>query len=171
MKHEAFIREAIELAAQAGKKGNNSFGALLVHDGEVIAKAENTELTGEGFGHAEYNLVLDSASRLPDEMLRASTLYTSTAPCPRCSLAILAAGIRRVVFSVSYGGFAQLIPEEFETLTLHEIVDRLGLEDIEITGPVLEEEGLHAFEYWGGEYTPLEELLRTARAAREGESG
>jgi len=26
-------------------------------------------------------------------------------------------------------------------------------------GPILEEEGMHVFEYWGGEYRPLEELI------------
>ena len=33
--------------------------------------------------------------------------------------------------------------------------------------PFLEEEGLRAFEYWGGKYHPLEELLEDARRERE----
>ena len=31
---------------------------------------------------------------------------------------------------------------------------------LKLTGPVLEDEGMHVFEYWGGEYRPLEELIR-----------
>ena len=69
--------------------------------------------------------------------------------------------------SVSYDGFAQLIPEKFDMLRIEEIVRRLCLDDVEILGPFLEEEGLRAFEYWGGEYRPLEELLEHARFERE----
>jgi len=28
-----------------------------------------------------------------------------------------------------------------------------------LIGPVLEDEGMHVFEYWGGEYRPLAELI------------
>ncbi len=70
-------------------------------------------------------------------MLRECTLYTSTAPCLRCSLVILAVGIRRIGFCVS--------------------------NDVEVFGPILEDEGIRAFEYWGGEYHPLEELLEENR--------
>lgn len=166
MEHEPFVRQAIDLAIQAGKKGNATFGALLVHDGQVLATAQNTEVTGDGFGHAEYNLVLKGAQRFPERVLQGSTLYTSTAPCPRCAMAILAAGIHRVVFSVSYAGFARLIPGEFKTLTIGDIVDRLDITGVEILGPFLEEEGMRAFQYWGGQHRPLEELLAEARAAR-----
>jgi tRNA(Arg) A34 adenosine deaminase TadA len=52
MEHESFILRVIQLAITSGKKGNHTFGALLVHAGEVIATAENTEVTGEGTGTA-----------------------------------------------------------------------------------------------------------------------
>jgi tRNA(Arg) A34 adenosine deaminase TadA len=163
MKHEIFIRKAIELAIKSGKKGNNSFGAVLVHRNKVIATAENTEQTGEGYGHAEYNLAIQCAQQFPETVLKESIFYTSTTPCPRCTFSILALGIKRIVISVSYEGFAKLIPEKFEMLSINEIVDRLGLEAVEIVEPVLEEEGMRAFEYWGGEYHPLEELLENAK--------
>ena len=28
-----------------------------------------------------------------------------------------------------------------------------------LIGPVFEDEGMHVFEWWGGEYRPLEELI------------
>jgi hypothetical protein len=76
---------------------------------------------------------------------------------------ILALGIRRILISVSYDGFAKLIPEKFEMLSIKEIVNLLGLEDVEIVEPILEEEGMSTFEYWRGEYHLLEELLQNAR--------
>lgn len=167
MEHEQFIWKAIELAITSGKKGNNPFGAVLVHNGKIIATAKNTENTGEGYGHAEYNLAIQSARQFPDRILQECTFYTSTAPCPRCSLSILAIGIKRIVMSVSYESFALLIPEKLETQSINEIVNLLGLKDVKILGPFLEEEGMRAFEYWGGEYHPLEDLLEYARQERE----
>jgi tRNA(Arg) A34 adenosine deaminase TadA len=167
MEHETFVRKAIELAITSGKKGNDAFGAVLVHDGEVIETAENTSTTEPGFGHAEYNLVIKSAQRFPESVLTESTLYSSTIPCPRCTCAIIAAGIRRIVYSVSYASFAKLIPGEYNELSCDEIV-RLLERNVEVIGPILEEEGMRAFEYWGGGYRPLEELLEEARRAREG---
>jgi len=167
LEHEQFIRNAIELAITSGKKGNDSFGAVLVHNGIIIATAENTVKTGEGYGHAEYNLAIQSAKQFPDRILRECTLYTSTAPCPRCTFSILAIGIKRIVISVSYQRFALLIPKKFETTTINEIVNRLGLKDVEIVCPILEEEGMRAFEHWGGEYHPLETLLEQARQERD----
>jgi tRNA(Arg) A34 adenosine deaminase TadA len=169
MEHETFIRKAIELAITSGKKGDDSFGAVLVHNGEIMETAENTSMTGSGFGHAEYNLVIKSAQRFPESVLTECTLYSSTIPCPRCTCAIIAAGIKRIVYSVSYASFAKLIPGEYKELSCDEIVRRLE-RDVEVIGPILEEEGMRTFEYWGGDYRPLEELLEEARRVREGQA-
>jgi hypothetical protein len=84
---------------------------------------------------------------------------------------VLAVDIKRVVMSVSYQAFARLIPGDFDTLSMHDIVSRLGLTDVEVIGPVLEDVGMRAFQYWGGQYRPLEELLEEARHAREEQRG
>jgi tRNA(adenine34) deaminase len=165
--HEEFIRKSIELAITSGKNGNASFGAVLVHEGQIIASAENTEITGQGYGHAEYNLVIQAAAQFPESVLTTSTLYTSCTPCLRCTCSILAAGIPRIVYSVSSAGFARLIPEEYTALSCEEIAKRLELSHIEIVGPILEDEGLRAFEYWGGKHTPLADLLAHAQQARD----
>ena len=167
MDHERFIRKAIDLAIASGKKGNETFGAVLVHEGKVIATAENTQNTGQGYGHAEYNLALQAAQQFPESVLRECTFYCSATPCPRCAFSILAIGVRHVVICVGYEAFATLIPGEFDMLSIQEIVRRLDLQDVVIEGPVLEEEGMRAFEYWGGEHRPLEELLAFARKERE----
>jgi tRNA(Arg) A34 adenosine deaminase TadA len=100
-------------------------------------------------------------------VLRECTFYASATPCPRCAFAALATGVRRIVIGVEYEAFARLIPEHFDMLSIQEIVRRLELADVEILGPVLEEEGMRVFEHWGGEYHPLEELLEFARRERE----
>lgn len=40
--HEIYIRKCYELAINAGKKGYDTFGAVLVSEGNIIAEAENT---------------------------------------------------------------------------------------------------------------------------------
>ena len=99
--HEGFIRECHSLAISAGKKGNHTFGAVLVHEDNIIATAENTERTGEGYGHAEYNLAIQSAQQFPERILRECTFYTSATPCPRCTFASLAIGVRRIAIGES----------------------------------------------------------------------
>lgn len=43
MDHEKFMKRCYELAVSAGRKGFDTFGALLVHDGEILEEA-STEM-------------------------------------------------------------------------------------------------------------------------------
>ena len=159
MSHVTYIRQCYDLAISAGKKGFDTFGALLVHDGKVIETAENTADYQRGlFGHAEFNLVHQCANKYSDSVLRESVLYTSCAPCERCLAAIASLGVRKVVYGVSYKEFAKLTPFDDVPLDREGLLAQLHL-PITLTGPVLEDEGMHVFEYWGGEYRPLAELI------------
>lgn len=158
--HEPFINRCYELAVSAGKKGYDTFGAVLVHGGEIIAEAENTADYEKGlFGHAEFNLVHQCANRFPDQVLAESVLYTSCAPCVRCLMAIASLGVKQVVYGVSYKEFSRLTPFEDNTPDYESLLARMQV-PMRLIGPVLEDEGMHVFEYWGGEYHPLEELIR-----------
>lgn len=167
MNHEACIRQCYDLAIRAGKKGYDTFGALLVHDGKVIETAENTADYQRGFfGHAEFNLVHQCANRYSDEILRESVLYTSCAPCERCLAAIASLGVRRLVYGVSYKAFSQLTPSDDVPLDREGLLAQLHL-PLRLEGPVLEDEGMHVFEYWGGEYRPLAELIAEMDAIKK----
>lgn len=64
MEHEIHMKRCYELAVRAGKKGFDTFGAVLVHNGQVLEEAENTADWDKGiFGHAEFNLVHQCANR------------------------------------------------------------------------------------------------------------
>lgn len=159
MDHPAYIQRCYELAISAGKKGYDTFGAVLVHEGRILEEAENTADYQKGlFGHAEFNLVHQCANRYPDSLLKESVLYTSCAPCERCLAAIASLGIQRVVYGVSYERFALLTPGEASAINREDLLAQLGL-SLQLNGPVLEDEGMRVFEYWGGEYRPLEELI------------
>lgn len=158
--HEKFIRRSYELAVSAGKKGYDTFGAVLVSDGEIIAEAENTADYEKGiFGHAEFNLVHKVANQFSDKVFENAVFYTSCAPCVRCLMAIASLGIKTIVYGVSYRSFQKLLPFEAETPDYEAILRQMNV-SVEMIGPVLEDEGMHTFEYWGGDYRPLEELIR-----------
>ncbi len=159
MSHDAYIRKCYDLAISAGKKGFDTFGALLVHNGDILETAENTADYQRGlFGHAEFNLVHQCAGKYSDDVLRKSVFYTSCAPCERCLAAIASLGVRTVVYGVSYKEFSKLTPFDDQPLDREGLLAQLGL-PVKLVGPVLEDEGMHVFEYWGGEYRPLAELI------------
>ncbi len=159
MDNERYIRRCYELAVEAGKKGHDTFGAVLVHNGKILKEAENTADYQKGlFGHAEFNLVHQCANKYSDQVLRESVLYTSCAPCERCLGAIASLGVQTVVFGVSYKEFSKLTPSDYLPIDREGLMEQLGLK-IQLIGPVLEDDGMHVFEYWGGEYHPLEDLI------------
>lgn len=165
-RHEFYIRKCHELAINSGKRGYDAFGALIVHNDTILEVAENTADYARGlFGHAEFNVVHKCANKYSDEVLKNSILYTSCAPCTRCLMAILSLGITHIVYSVSYDSFAKLLPFESKTPDYINIVKQMNINLI-MTGPILEDAGMHTFEYWGGNYRPLEELLLEAENER-----
>lgn len=157
--HEVYMKKCYDLAIRAGKKGYDTFGALLVHGDEILAEAENTSDYEKGiFGHAEFNLVHKCANQFPDRVFEESVFYTSCAPCVRCLMAIASLGVKTIVYGVSYKRFQQLLPFEEDVPDYEEILRQMKV-SVKLVGPVLEDEGMRVFEYWGGEYRPLEELI------------
>ena len=159
MTDEQFIKRCYELAINAGKKGFDTFGAVLVHNGNILEEAENTsDYEKKIFGHAEFNLVHKCADKYSDDVLAESVLYTSCAPCERCLAAIASLGVRKVVCGVSYKEFSKLTPVDYEPVDREGLLEKLGIK-MTLKESVLEDEGMHVFEWWGGEYHPLEELI------------
>ena len=146
--HEQFIRQAYDLAISAGKKGNHTFGALLVHEGKIILTTENTVYTDkDSTRHAEINLIAKARRDISPKALGESTLYASTAPCMFCCAAMWYSGFKRVVYGVSYDALAELTGFKEKSIPcdkLHEQTDK----PLEWIGPVLEKEGLKVFCCW-----------------------
>ena len=153
------MKRCYELAVSAGKKGHDTFGAILVYDGKILEEAENTaDYANKGFGHAEFNLVHQCANKYSDEIMEQSTVFTSCAPCERCLAAIASLGVHRIVCGVSYRAFCKLLPFDYQAVDREGLLKQLGIR-MTIRESVLEDEGMHVFEWWGGEYRPLEELI------------
>lgn len=146
--HERFMRQCFDLAIAAGEKGNHTFGALLVFEGEVILTSENTVNTdNDNSRHAELSLMVAAHRKLPKQVIEQCTVYTSTAPCMMCSAMILFMGVKKVVYGVSYEAFARLSKSSSKRVPCDELY-RLAETPLVWIGPVLEEEGLKVFSHW-----------------------
>ena len=154
-----YMKRCYELAISAGEKGYDTFGAVLVHNGKILEEAENTsDYVHRIFGHAEFNLVHKCANKYSDEILENAVVYSSCAPCERCLAAIASLGVHQIVCGVSYKEFCKLLPFDYQAVDREGLLKQLGIQ-MTLTESVLEEEGMHVFEWWGGEYHPLEELI------------
>ncbi|MBR5109014.1 MAG: nucleoside deaminase [Clostridia bacterium] len=93
---EAFMKEALR---EAEKDGNEvPVGAVVVHEGKIIARAHNERESGRPFAHAEM-LAMERACRaLNTRRLHGCTLYVTLEPCPMCAGALLMAEIDGCVF-------------------------------------------------------------------------
>jgi tRNA(adenine34) deaminase len=98
--------EAMEVAldeAQAALgHGDVPIGAVVVHEGRIIARRHNErELTGDPTAHAEVLALRDAAAHLGTWRLEACTLVVTLEPCPMCAGAALNARIGHIVFGAA----------------------------------------------------------------------
>ncbi len=96
---EAFMDEALALAAVAAARGEVPVGALVVRDGAVLGRGGNAPIaSNDPTAHAEIAALRDAARAVGNYRLVGATLYSTLEPCPMCAGAILHARIARVVF-------------------------------------------------------------------------
>jgi len=108
----AFLRRAIEIAAEAVTGGDAPYGSLLVDaQGAVLVQAHNTvERDRDITAHPELKLAVWAARELSSESAAATTMYTSCQPCGMCTGAIVRSGLGRVVFALSTEQLIELNP-------------------------------------------------------------
>ena len=94
MDHEAYMRRALELAAQAAEQGDVPVGCVIVRDGEIVGEGRNRrEENGDATAHAELEAIRDACRRLGSWRLHRCTMYVTLEPCPMCAGAIINARI------------------------------------------------------------------------------
>ncbi len=138
---EAFMRECFALARKSIDRGDDPFGAVLVKDGKIIMRADNSVFTEHDFSrHAEINLLTAAIGELGSAGIKGSTLYSSCEPCVMCGGAIeLAEGlIVRVVYGLSGQRLVEMVGEG-KALSDHSFFKWAG-NRIKVEGPVLEAE-------------------------------
>lgn len=96
---EKYMKEALYEAEKAFSAGEVPIGAVMVRDGEVIARGYNLRNTAKNpLRHAEIDVINEAAGVVGDWRLEDCTLYVTVEPCPMCAGAIVQARIPKVVF-------------------------------------------------------------------------
>jgi tRNA(adenine34) deaminase len=94
-----FMRMALEQAARSAAIGEVPIGAVLVHEGRVLAQSHNhREAWQDPTAHAEMIVIRESAKALGRWRLIDSTLFVTLEPCAMCLGATVLARIPRLVF-------------------------------------------------------------------------
>ncbi len=94
-----WMGQALEEAAKAAKAGEVPVGAVLVHNGTVVARGANAMVAvNDATQHAEMRVLKAGAYAVGDARLSTATLYVTLEPCAMCAGAIVLARVGRVVF-------------------------------------------------------------------------
>ena len=99
---ERFMRLALQEAALALEHDDVPVGAVLVHEGEVIAAGHNErELRQDPSAHAEMIALRAGAQALGTWRLLDTVLYVTLEPCAMCAGAIVLGRVARVVYGTA----------------------------------------------------------------------
>lgn len=99
---EKFMREALAEARAAAAVGEVPIGAVVVRDGEIVARAHNRrELDQDPSAHAEFAAVCAAAQALGRWRLFDCTVYVTLEPCCMCAGLMVNARVGRCVYGAS----------------------------------------------------------------------
>ncbi len=133
--HSHFMQEAVKQARMALEKDEVPIGAVIVHDGRIIARAHNqVETLKDPTAHAEMIAITQAASSLSSKWLLDCRLYVTIEPCSMCAGALVLARIKEIHFGAKdpkAGACGSII-----NLTQHPLLNH----KIDIYSNVLEDE-------------------------------
>lgn len=124
---ERFMIEALKEAWRAFQADEVPIGAILVHEGKVIAKGSNqVEMLKDATAHAEMLCLTAGAAALDNWRLTGTTLYCTIEPCSMCAGAMLLARVPTLVWGApdirhgAHGSWVDLfaLPHPTHTITI-----------------------------------------------------
>ena len=135
MDDRVYMQLALEQAQLAFDLGEVPIGAVLVMDGEVIARAHNRRETWhDATAHAELMVIQEACKTLGRWRLSGATLYVTIEPCTMCAGAMVLARVDRVVYGSPD-------PKAGAAESLFNVVDNQALNHrLQVTAGVMEEE-------------------------------
>ena len=94
-----FMGEALRQAQRAWEAEEVPVGAVVVHQGRIIARAFNqVETLKDATAHAEMLAITQAESVLDDWHLNECELYVTKEPCAMCAGALVHVRMKRVIF-------------------------------------------------------------------------
>jgi len=99
---EYYMREALKEAQRAFDEDEVPVGAVIVHEGKIIARGHNQiECLKDSTAHAEIIAITSAANYLGTKWLNGSSLYVTIEPCSMCAGAMVLARIKDLYFGAN----------------------------------------------------------------------
>ena len=97
--HDRFMTAALEEARRGLAAGEVPIGAVLVMDGEIVARSFNQPISStDPTAHAEVVVLRMAAHALGNYRLTGATVYVTVEPCLMCVGALVHARVSEVVY-------------------------------------------------------------------------
>jgi tRNA(adenine34) deaminase len=94
-----FMKIALEEARLAAEADEVPIGAVMVHEGKILARAGNRTIRDcDPTAHAEIVVLREAARLLQNYRLAGTTLYVTLEPCAMCAGAMVQARVLRLVY-------------------------------------------------------------------------
>lgn len=129
-----FMNESIQEALKGMRSGDGGpFGAVIVQNGTIIARAHNEVLsTNDPTMHAEVNVIRKASKLLGRFDLSDCEIYSSCEPCPMCFAAIHWAKMKKLYYGASRFDAANV---DFDDQYIYDVINKTATEqqvDIEV---------------------------------------
>src|ERR1035441_1374917 len=96
------MQEALEEARLAADSGEVPIGAVVIREGQIVARGQNRVLRSlDPTAHAEIVALRAAAAYLGNYRLINCTLYVTLEPCAMCAGAMIHARLDRLVFGAT----------------------------------------------------------------------
>ena len=94
-----YMQEALKEAQKAFQEEEVPVGAIIVHQGKIIARGHNqVECLKDPTAHAEIIAITSAANYLGTKWLNEASLYVTIEPCSMCAGALVLARIKNLYF-------------------------------------------------------------------------
>jgi tRNA(adenine34) deaminase len=135
MTDSEIMKEALIEAHKAYERGECPVGAVLVHEGKIIARAGNEEKElHDPSAHAEILVLRKAGQVLGKHTFPDCTVYTTLWPCPMCQGVLMRAKVKNIICGAR--SYKWIYEKDFDksNLTKH--------------GPIMEEECRDIYIQW-----------------------
>ena len=93
------MEEALRAAQRALEAGEVPVGAVVVHEGTIIGRGSNRNLTdSDPAAHAEIVALRQAGAALGNHRLEGCELFVTIEPCAMCAGALVHARLKRLVY-------------------------------------------------------------------------
>ena len=143
---ENFMREAIALSVENVQNNGGPFGAVIVKNGEIIARGVNrVTANNDPTAHAEVSAIRAAAAKLGTFDLSGCEIFTSCEPCPMCLGAIYWAHLDKIYYGNTKTDAAKIgFDDSFIYEELEKTFDKRSIKTIQL----LDNEAIEGFKAW-----------------------